>query len=190
MWLWGKKKNYESFDLWSWRDRFAVRGAVFGSGCGHLCLCQRGAAGNSAAKQMKALFKRAKIPYQQVKDMHAWQLCHLAMVVPIADAYYETDDPANAGADQTVMAHTARALRDNFRALARNGVHLSPAKMQMFRFLPLFLLRLALKITFQSRFGDVFMYRHAMKAPDEMRQLHEQFYVYLSNIQNRSGGAL
>ena len=143
-----------------------------------------------AAKQMKALFKRAKIPYQQVKDMHAWQLCHLAMVVPIADAYYETDDPANAGADQTVMAHTARALRDNFRALARNGVHLSPAKMQMFRFLPLFLLRLALKITFQSRFGDVFMYRHAMKAPDEMRQLHEQFYAYLSNIQNRSGGAL
>ena len=143
-----------------------------------------------AAKQMKALFKRAKIPYQQVKDMHAWQLCHLAMVVPIADVYYETDDPANAGADQTVMAHTARALRDNFRALARNGVHLSPAKMQMFRFLPLFLLRLALKITFQSRFGDVFMYRHAMKAPDEMRQLHEQFYAYLSNIQNRSGGAL
>ena len=137
-----------------------------------------------AAKQMKALFKRAKIPYQQVKDMHAWQLCHLAMVVPIADAYYETDDPANAGADQTVMAHTARALRDNFRALARNGVHLSPAKMQMFRFLPLFLLRLALKITFQSRFGDVFMYRHAMKAPDEMRQLHEQFYAYLAEIQS------
>ena len=143
-----------------------------------------------AAKQMKALFKRAKIPYQQVKDMHAWQLCHLAMVVPIADAYYETDDPANAGADQTVMAHTARALRDNFRALARNGVHLSPAKMQMFRFLPLFFLRTALKFTFQRRFGDVFMYRHAMKAPDEMLQLHEQFYAYLSNIQNRSGGSL
>ena len=137
-----------------------------------------------AAKQMKALFKRAKIPYQQVKDMHAWQLCHLAMVVPIADAYYETDDPANAGADQTVMAHTARALRDNFQALTHNGVHLSPAKMQMFRFLPLFFLRPALKFTFQSRFGDVFMYRHAMKAPDEMLQLHEQFYAYLAEIQS------
>lgn len=123
------------------------------------------------AKLLKALFKRAKIPYQQVKDMHEWQLCHLAMVVPIADAYYEADDPSNAGADQTIMAHTAKMLRENFRMLARNGVHLSPAKMQMFRFLPLFLLRTALKITFQSSFGDVFMYRHAMKAPDEMRQL-------------------
>ena len=142
------------------------------------------------AKRLKALFKRAKIPHQQVKDMHAWQLCHLAMVVPIADAYYEADVPANAGANQTVMAHTARALRDNFRALARHGVHLSPTKMQMFRFLPPFLLRSALKITFQSRFGDVFMYRHAMKAPDEMRQLHEQFYAYLTEIQSGSDGSL
>ena len=135
------------------------------------------------AKQLKALFRRAKIPYQQVKDMHAWQLCHLAMVVPIADAYYEADDPANAGADRAVMAHTAKTLRENFRTLARNGISLSPAKMQMFRYLPLPVMRLALKITFQSRFGDVFMYRHAMKAPDEMRQLHEQFYAYLAGAE-------
>ena len=114
--------------------------------------------------------------------MHAWQLCHLAMVVPIADAYYEAEDPANAGADRAVMAHTAKALRENFRALARNGVPLSPTKMQMFRFLPLPMMRLALKITFQSRFGDMFMYRHAMKAPDEMRRLHEQFYAFLSGM--------
>lgn len=25
----------------------------------------------------------------------------------------------------------------------------------------------------------IFMYQHAVKAPDEMRQLHEQFYNYL-----------
>ena len=137
------------------------------------------------ASALKALLRHAKIPYQQVADMHAWQLCHLGMVVPIADAYYETDDPANAGADKAVMAHTAKTLRENFRTLARNGVHLSPAKMQMFRFLPLPVLRLALKITFQSSFGDVFMYRHAMKAPDEMRRLHEQFYGYLSGIECR-----
>ena len=132
------------------------------------------------AAALKALFRHAKIPYQQVRDMHAWQLCHLAMVVPIADAYYEADDPANAGADRAVMAHTAKILRENFRVLARNGIPLSPTKMQIFRFLPLSVMRLALKITFQSRFGDVFMYRHAMKALDEMCQLHEQFYAYLS----------
>ena len=137
------------------------------------------------AKRLKALFRHAKIPYQQVRDMHAWQLCHLAMVVPIADTYYEADDPANAGADRAVMAHAAKTLRENFRALARNGISLSPVKMRMFRFLPLPVMRLALKITFQSRFGDIFMYRHAMKAPDEMRQLHQQFYSYLLEIEHR-----
>ena len=142
------------------------------------------------AQRLKKLFRRAHIPYQQVRDMHAWQLCHLGMVVPIADAYYEADDPANAGTDRLVMDHTAKALRENFRTLAHNGVHLSPAKMQIFRFLPLPVLRLALKITFQSRFGDVFMYRHAIKAPNEMRQLHEQFYAYLSKIQNRNDCSL
>ena len=29
--------------------------------------------------------------------MHMWQLCHLAMVVPIADAYYEADCLEKAG---------------------------------------------------------------------------------------------
>lgn len=193
--------SIENYDIWEQLcgngrilPAFPGAGGGFGNGVLHAALTPRfiqpttfgilSSKQEPDAKRLKALFKRAKIPHQQVKDMHAWQLCHLAMVVPIADAYYEADDPANAGADQTVMAHTARALRDNFRALARNGVHLSPAKMQMFRFLPPFLLRPALKITFQSRFGDVFMYRHAVKAPDEMWQLHEQFYAYLTEIQS------
>ena len=36
-----------------------------------------------------------------------------------------------------------------------------------------------LAITFESSFGDKFMYQHAVKAPDEMRELHKQFYDYV-----------
>ncbi len=46
--------------------------------------------------ELSRVLRRAKIPYQIVPDMHAWQLCHLAMVVPIADAYYEAADPEKA----------------------------------------------------------------------------------------------
>ena len=42
--------------------------------------------------------------------MHMWQLCHLAMVVPIADAYYEADCPERAGRDWKIMKKTARRL--------------------------------------------------------------------------------
>jgi len=33
------------------------------------------------------------MPYQKVQDLHLWQLCHLVMVAPIADAYYKSDCP-------------------------------------------------------------------------------------------------
>ena len=51
--------------------------------------------------------------------------------------------------------------------------------MNIFRFLPLSFLTIMLAVTFGSSFGDKFMYQHAMKAPDEMRELHKQFYAYM-----------
>ena len=41
---------------------------------------------------------------------------------------------------------------------------------------------LMLAVTFESSFGDKFMYQHAMKAPDEMRELHKQFYAYVKRM--------
>ena len=127
-------------------------------------------------RELARVFRRAKIPCQIVTDMHAWQLCHLAMVVPIADAYYEAADPSNAGKDAALMRKTAKQIRDNLNAVAARKIRLSPVKMQAFLLLPVPLVGLILGFVFQSSFGDQFMYRHSMKAPDEMRQLHEQFY--------------
>ena len=93
-------------------------------------------------KQFSKILRHAYIPYQKVVDMHMWQLCHLAMGVPIADAYYEADCPERAGKDWKIM----------------------------------------FAVTFESSFGDKFMYQHARKAPDEMRELHKQFYAYMKKL--------
>ncbi len=130
-------------------------------------------------KDLARVLHRAKIPCQIVPDMHAWQLCHLAMVVPIADAYYEAADPEHAGRDAALMRKTAKQIRDNLGAIAARKIRLSPGKMQAFRLLPTPLVGWILGFVFQSSFGDRFMYRHSMKAPDEMRQLHEQLYRWL-----------
>ena len=106
-------------------------------------------------KQFSEILRHAHIPYQKVTDMHLWQLCHLAMVVPIADAYYESDDPEKVEKEW---------------------------KMNIFRFLPSPFLAIMLAVTFGSSFGDKFMYQHAMKAPDEMRELHKQFYAYMKKM--------
>ena len=133
-------------------------------------------------KHFSKILKHAHIPYQEVKDMHMWQLCHLAMVVPIADAYYEADCPERAGRDWKIMKKTAERLKRNFIFLRKQEGKLSPWKMNIFRFLPLPFLTIMLAITFESSFGDKFMYQHAVKAPDEMRELHKQFYAYMRRM--------
>ena len=130
-------------------------------------------------ERLSTLFRKAKIPYQQVKDMHLWQLCHLAMVVPIADAYVLADNPSKAGHEQKIMRQTAMQLKTNFRRLKKACGKLSPAKMNLFWFAPVPALTIALSLVFESAFGNRFMYQHAVKAPDEMRRLHDQFYGYL-----------
>ena len=131
------------------------------------------------ARQLSKIFQKAHIPYQDVKDMHVWQLCHLGMVVPLADAYYEAKNPEKAGSETTLMHKTACRLKRNFRLLKKDLGTLSPWKMNLFPIAPLPVLTALLSAVYQSNFGDRFMYQHAVKAPEEMRQLHEQFYGYL-----------
>ena len=133
-------------------------------------------------KQFSEILRHAHIPYQEVTDMHLWQLCHLAMVVPIADAYYESDDPEKVEKEWKIMRKTAERLKRNFNFLRKQKGKLSPWKMNIFRFLPLSFLTIMLAVTFGSSFGDNFLYQHAMKAPDEMRELHKQFYAYMKKM--------
>ena len=44
------------------------------------------------------------------------------------------------------------------------------------------IMTIMLAVTFESSFGDKFMYQHARKAPDEMRELHKQFYAYMKKL--------
>lgn len=128
-----------------------------------------------------AIFRKSKIPFQIVKDMYCWQLCHLAMVIPIADAYYKAVHPETVWNEKVVMLDTARQMKINFRKLYNSGIALSPAKMNLFRIVPISVLKAVLAVAFKSKFGHIFMYKHSMNAPEEMQQLHKQFYKYIEN---------
>ena len=128
---------------------------------------------------LKRILTRAGIPCQIVPDMHAWQICHLAMVVPLADAYYMVADPEAVHRDKAVMRKTAQTLYDNFAQLKSRGDAISPPKLNLFRLCPVGLMVRILPFVYNSAFGDRFMYQHAMKAKEEMEQLHHVFYGYL-----------
>lgn len=131
-------------------------------------------------RELLTVFCKAGIPCEYVNDMHAWQLCHLAMVVPIADAYYETScNPADTYKDKNVMRLTAERIHNNLKKLRNMGVQITPVQMKLLLLMPVGLLAIALRFIYHSKFGDKFMYQHAMKAPEEMRELHEMFYQVL-----------
>lgn len=77
------------------------------------------------------------------------------------------------------MNKTAKQIRRNLFNVKTKGIKLVPIKMKFLQILPCSIMGFILGIIFRSRFGEKFMYRHSIKAPDEMRRLHEQFYNYI-----------
>lgn len=77
------------------------------------------------------------------------------------------------------MHETVQQIKKNLQTLYRSGIKLSPVKMHLLRLLPILMLQLVFTFVFKSRFEYTFMYRHSMKAPDEMNRLHVQLYRYL-----------
>ena len=128
---------------------------------------------------LAAAFRRAGVPCRLVRDMHAWQICHLALVVPLADAYYEAEDPSRAGRDAALMRRTAARIRDNLRGVSARGLRMTPARLWALRLLPPSWTAPVLGRIYRSGFGERFMYRHAIKAPDEMAALREALADWL-----------
>ena len=56
--------------------------------------------------------------------------------------------------------------------------------MNIFLLVPLPILTFIMSFVYRSAFGEKFMYQHSINAPDEMRELHKQFYEYMENIIN------
>ena len=131
--------------------------------------------------KLAGIFKKAKIPYKIADDMHLWQICHLAMVVPIADAYYEAKYPKRAGYEHKLMLKTAKRLKRNFNFIKLWHGRVLPRKFNIFLYAPTWLLATVTAFIFRSSFAYKFMYRHSMKAKDEMNNLHKQLYAYMKS---------
>ena len=131
--------------------------------------------------KLAGILKKAKIPYKIVDDMHLWQICHLAMVVPIADAYYEAKHPKRAGYEHKLMLKTAKRLKRNFNFIKLWHGRVLPRKFNIFLYAPTWLLATVIAFIFRSSFAYKFMYQHSMKAKDEMKNLHKQLYAYMKS---------
>ena len=137
---------------------------------------------------LRHIFRKSHIPYQIVPEMHHWQISHLGVIIPLADAYYQSRHPEKICANEKLMTLTAYRMKKNLKWIAQKGM-LCPAKLYMIKDMPTGMLAGVLSRVYQSEFGNRFLYRHAMHAPEEFQRLHQEFYNYMKTHTKESNKA-
>lgn len=117
---------------------------------------------------------QAGFPTAISTQMDAWLKTHVALVSPIADAFYA------AGSDLKVLADSRSRLiallhniRQAFSALRAKGTAITPAKLRALELLPDWLLAYACQWALRTSYADLIVARHATVAREEMVGLSE-----------------
>jgi 2-dehydropantoate 2-reductase len=122
--------------------------------------------------QIVSIFARAGFPVETSSNMDAWLKTHVTWITAAATALYL------AGGHTQRMAHTrdalilmVRSVREGFRVLRAQSVPITPAKLEIFEWLPEPLLVSFLQRLFDTRTAELVVAQHANAARDEMTEL-------------------
>ena len=72
---------------------------------------------SSREEALAYIFRKSHIPYQIVPEMHHWQISHLGVIVPLADAYYQSRHPEKICANEKLMTLTAYRIKKNLKGM-------------------------------------------------------------------------
>ncbi len=129
---------------------------------------------------LREIFSRAGIPHEECGCITDWQLCHLGLVVPLADAdYHRKGDNYDAGRNRKVMQRAAYEVQRNLTILRQSGVQLLPSRMHLLAALSEQALAAAFSKLYCSEFGTQFIYGHSQKVRKEMMTLRRDYYMIL-----------
>lgn len=127
-------------------------------------------------KDLVKIFKTSKVPCSVSKNMEAWQKSHLAMVVPLASGiYYDGGDNYTTAKNKKAIRMMSVALKENFNALKKINVPITPSKLNVFWLCPLWLMDFSLRLMYNTKFAETVIYYHAHIAKNEMQLLGKDF---------------
>ena len=150
--------------------------------------------GRSTARirALAAALKQAGFPTAVSSQMDTWLKTHVALVSPIADAFYAAGDDLTWLADSRprVIA-MLRTIRQAFSALRAQGIPVTPARLRSLELLPDALLVGACRWALRTSYADLIVARHARAAREEMAALSGQLHELMARgtgIRGRSVG--
>lgn len=134
-------------------------------------------------RRLAAALKEAGFPTALSRNMDAWLKTHVAVVSPIADAFYaEGDDMKALGYSKPRVIAMLHTIRQAFAALRAQGIPVTPAKLRGLEFLPDWLLVRACQWALRTSYAELVVARHATVAREEMAALSGQLRVLVGQV--------
>ena len=130
----------------------------------------------SRTREIQQMFNVAGVPVKLVDDMDGWLKYHVAFVNPIAGALLKSGDNYRLAKDKETIRTYLRSVKVGGNVLKALGYKKSyNVKLDLFYWMPEFLLINILKKVFDSKFAEVAMMMHVKAAGDEMAELGNEF---------------
>ncbi len=129
-------------------------------------------------RRLAAALKEAGFHTALSRNMDAWLKTHVAVVSPIADAFYAAGSDLKAlGNSKPHVITLLHTIRQAFAALRAQGFPVTPEKLRGIEFLPDWLLVRACQWALRTSYAELVVARHAVVAREEMAALSGQLRV-------------
>lgn len=128
-------------------------------------------------KEIMRIFSCAGFATASTPNMDAWQKTHVAGISPLANALYKVNcDNHLLARSPDVVQLAVQAVREGFSMLNSLGIPITPATLQMWKWIPERLLTRSLVLWVDTNHFKTVAVAHAAAAVDEMQQIADAFH--------------
>ena len=94
--------------------------------------------------------------------MDNWQESHVAMVCPLAyGIYFDDGNNYTFAKNKMAIIQMNKALKETFSFLKHSGIGVEPAKLNLFRLVPLCILNYVMPFVFNTKWAETVISNHA-----------------------------
>ena len=124
----------------------------------------------AAADVVQQELQRVGMKIERYVPIMAWHWSHIAMVLPLAGAFYRHEqDLDRVASDRALLRQTMRATAQALTAIRQSGQPILPRGLNVMRWIPAALGARRIASLLRSDFGRIALAAHASTARDEMR---------------------
>ena len=134
--------------------------------------------------ELVGILRNAGFPTSISKKMDSWQKSHVAMVCALAyGIYFDGGNNYTFSKNKMAIVQTNKALKEAYSFLKISGIGVEPAKLNIFRLIPLPILNWLVPLVFNTKWAETVISNHALRARDEMEVLFNDFILLAENRQ-------